>query len=162
MKIAVLSDSHDNVWKIREAMPYLRDSKAVIHCGDMCAPFVIKELAGPLEDIPIHIVWGNNDGDTYRISKVAAGFPHVNLHAELAEISIADLWIAVNHYPKIARALALTGEYDMVFYGHDHTAHDSMIGECLLLNPGELMGLNGVSSLVIVDTETKQFERIFL
>jgi putative phosphoesterase len=155
MKIAVLSDSHDNIWRLEEAMPHLREADAVIHCGDLCSPFVVRQLGEGLQDIPIHIVWGNNDGDTFLLSKVASAYSNITLHGLYALLEIDELRIAVNHYPVIARGLALTGLYDLVCYGHDHTGREEMIATCLLLNPGELMGMNGHSTFAVVDTRTR-------
>jgi putative phosphoesterase len=112
--------------------------------------------------MPIHIVWGNNEGDTFTIGKVASAYPNVTLHGALAELKFGDLRVAVNHYPQIAVGLAKSGAYDLVCYGHDHQARDEWIGECLLLNPGELMGMNSPSSFTLVDTETKEIERVIL
>jgi putative phosphoesterase len=160
MKIAVLSDSHDNIWKLRAAIPHLREAEAILHCGDLCAPFMIRELAEPLPDTPIHAVWGNNDGDTFLTARVASSFPNVELHGILAEVEIDGLKIAVNHYPRIAEGLAASGSYDLVCYGHDHQAQDRWVGECLLLNPGELMGMSGVSSFAMLSTTDRSIERI--
>ena len=74
MKVAVLSDSHDNIWKLDQAMPYLAAADAIIHCGDLVAPFIVRQIAEGVGDTPVHIVWGNNDGDTFHIGKVAEGF----------------------------------------------------------------------------------------
>jgi putative phosphoesterase len=158
MRIGIISDSHDNIWKLDEAIKHLATVDAVIHCGDLCAPFVVKQLAEGLEEIPIHIVWGNNEGDPFRIARVASQYDHVHLHAELAKLELGGIQIAVNHFPEIASDLADSGKYDLVCYGHDHTAHMENKGKCLLLNPGELMGMNGRSSLAIYDTESKQAE----
>ena len=49
MKIAVLSDTHDNIWKLAQAMPHLAAADAVIHCGDLIAPFMIKRLAAGIQ-----------------------------------------------------------------------------------------------------------------
>jgi len=162
MKIAVLSDSHDNIWKLREAIPHLKEVDVVIHCGDLCAPFMIRELGKGLGGIPLHIVWGNNDGDPYLISKLSQSFSHIELHGQLAELELDGFKVAVNHYPKIGQALARSGLYDLVCYGHDHTAHDSWVSECLLLNPGELMGMNGASSFAIVDVKSRGVKRVTL
>ena len=62
--------------------------------------------------------------------------------------------MAVNHYPEVGRALAESGKYDLVCYGHDHMKHEERMGETLLVNPGEIMGMNGPSTLAIYDTET--------
>lgn len=151
MQIAVLSDTHDNIWKLAEAMPHLAAADAVIHCGDLVAPFVLQQMGEGVPDKPIHVVWGNNDGDTFRLTKVAARFPHIVLHGELARIEIGGLPIAVTHYPEIARDLARSGSFRLVAYGHDHQAHEERVGDCLLLNPGEVMGMKGRSTLGIVE-----------
>lgn len=154
MKIGVLSDSHDNIWKLEAAIPHLRATDVVIHCGDLCAPFMVKRLGEGLSGIPIHIVWGNNDGDPWRIARVAAAYPNIQLHGEVARMEIDGVRIGVNHYPEIARDLARSGSYDLVCFGHDHTAYEGMEGSCLLLNPGELMGMNGRSTIAVVKLQT--------
>jgi predicted phosphodiesterase len=129
MQIAVISDSHDHVWKLDQAMPHLREADATIHCGDLCSPFVVRRLGEGIGAHPIHIVWGNNDGDKLMITRVAKDFPQIVLHGHTA----------------------LSGQYDLVCYGHDHTVHEERLGPCLLLNPGEIMGLYGKSTLALVE-----------
>jgi putative phosphoesterase len=155
MRIGVISDTHDNIWKLEQALEQLQGVDTVIHCGDLCAPFMIKHLGEAIE-VPIHIVWGNNEGDQFRISKVAAEYSNVHLRGELAQLEIEGVRIGVHHYPEVAVDLARSGSYDIVCYGHDHTAHEEMIGDCLLLNPGEILGMNGKSTLAIVELPDKQ------
>ncbi len=162
MKIAFLSDSHDNIWKLEEALIYLKAADSVIHCGDLCSPFMLRILAEGIEGTPAHIVFGNNDGDTFLISKVAAGYSNIHLHGQMAELELDGVHIAVNHYPRIGRALALSRQYDLVAYGHDHTAHEEQVGDCLLLNPGELMGMKGRSSLALFDTANRKIDWVDL
>ena len=133
MRIAVLSDSHDNVWKLDNALPHLAQSDAVLHCGDIVAPFMIVRLMGGLGGVPLHVVWGNNDGDKRLLVEVARDEPTVRFHGDLAEIELGGLKVAVNHYPQIAGALAESGRYDLVCYGHDHAAYQKQIGKTLLL-----------------------------
>jgi putative phosphoesterase len=160
MRIAVLSDSHDNIWKLAEAMPHMAAADVVLHCGDLIAPFVIKRLDTGLPDKPVHIVWGNNDGDKRLLSLFAAESGHIQIHGDFAELELDGLKVAINHYPEIGRALARSGEYDLVCYGHDHTAHGERVGKTLLLNPGELMGMHGRSTLAVFDTGTREVEWI--
>lgn len=154
MRIAVMSDTHDNIWALKDALARMAEAEAVLHCGDLCAPFVVKQIGKTLPNVPVHIVWGNNDGDTYLLTETASQFEHIHLHGQLAELKLGGWQVAVNHYPSIAQGLAESGRYDMVCYGHDHSAHEQMVGDCLLLNPGEIMGLNGDRSFAWVDTET--------
>ena len=160
MKLAVFSDTHDNIWKIDKALALTDEAEVIIHCGDLCSPFVIKHFGKAAKKRPIHVIWGNNDGDIQMISQVASVFPEFKLHGILAEFEVDGVRIALNHYPKIARALAGTGDYDLVCYGHDHTAHNSRVGECVLLNPGELMGMMGSSSFAMFDTTDRSVEFI--
>ena len=162
MRLVVLSDSHDNLWKLEAAGPTIASAEAVIHCGDLCSPFMVRRLAELAGGRPVHIVWGNNDGDTFLIGRVAAGFPNVELHGQLAELELGGMRVAANHYPEIARGLARSGLYDLVGYGHDHLRFEGKEGECLLLNPGELMGMKSVSSLAVVETATRQVSWIEL
>ena len=87
-------------------------------------------------------------------------FDHVVLHGEMADIEMAGRRLALNHYPEIARDLAQTGLYDLVFYGHDHLVHDEEIGPTRLFNPGELMGRLGTSTFAILDLATGATERV--
>lgn len=162
MRIAIISDTHDNIWKLEEAIPHLNSTDMLIHCGDLCSPFIIKQLAEGVTDIPVHIVWGNNDGDKRLLSKLAAQSENIHIHGDFAELEVEGSKIAVTHYPEIGRALAKSGQYDLVCYGHDHTAHEEQIGDTLLLNPGEIMGLNGRRTLAICTLPQKNIEWVEL
>jgi putative phosphoesterase len=151
-----MSDTHDHIWRLESALPHLAQAAAVLHCGDLISPFMIHKLAAGIADLPVHLVWGNNDGDRHAVSQAAAGYANFTIHGEFASLELGGLRIALNHYPEIAMAVAASGAYDLVCYGHDHTAHQEQRGQTLLLNPGEVMGLNGRSSLVLYDTSSRR------
>jgi len=155
LKIAVFSDTHDNIWRLDQALNQMDRAQMMIHCGDLCSPFVIKHLGEGAGERPVHIVWGNNEGDVKLICEVASRYPNVHLHGSLAELDAAGARIAVNHYPEVAKALARSGSYDLVCFGHTHVSHQEKVGDCWLLNPGDLMGLNGTASFAWFDTETR-------
>ena len=152
MKVALCSDIHDNIWALERALPLMRQAEALICCGDFCAPFTLAQLAEGFRG-PIHVVWGNNDGDKWLLTKQAARFAQVVLYGELAEFELGGLRVGVNHYPQIAQGLARSGKYDLVCYGHDHLAHSELVGGCRLLNPGELMGRLGPCRFALLDTQ---------
>lgn len=154
MRIAVCSDIHDNIWKLEAALPGMNRANALVFCGDFCAPFTLTQLARGFEG-PVHAVFGNNDGDQWLLLKMAEEAGNITLHGQLAELDLGGLSIAVSHYPEIARGLASSGLYDIVCYGHDHTLNEERIGDTLLLNPGEIMGRDGRSTYVIVDSDDR-------
>lgn len=146
-RIAVLSDSHDNIWNLDKALAQVREARAdiLLHCGDFVAPFIIPQLAEGFSG-PIHGVFGNNDGDPFLLGQQARNWDRVTLHGQLAELQVDGVRIAMNHYPEIARPLAESGRYDLVCYGHNHLQNWERIGTCQLINPGEVMGRLGAPS----------------
>lgn len=155
LRIVVCSDIHDNIWALEKALPAMNEANLLIFCGDFCAPFTLTQLARGFEG-PVHAVFGNNDGDPRLLVQMAQQAGNVELHGQFAELEVDALRIAVNHYPEIARPLAVSGQYDVVLYGHDHTLHEERIGRTLLLNPGEIMGRFGRSTYALFDTATRQ------
>ena len=158
MRIAILSDIHDNIWKLAVALGRLGDADALICCGDLCAPFIVPQLAEEFAG-PIHIVFGNNDGDRFRIAQQAQRFGHVAIHGELAELTLGGKRIAVHHYDDVGKLIAATGRYDVVCYGHNHRFETERVGRTLGINPGEIMGRFGTSTYVIYDTESDEATR---
>ena len=153
MRIAILSDIHDHIRHLSTALSQLTDVDALLCCGDLCSPFIVVQLGEQCAK-PIHIVFGNNDGDHFRITQQAGRFPQVTLHGEFADLSLGGKRIAINHFPEIARPVAASGRYDLVCYGHDHTFHTSRDGQTLLVNPGEVFGgLTGSATYVVYDTD---------
>lgn len=158
MRIAIISDTHDHIWNLQKAMPTLVKTDVVLHCGDLCSPFVVKQLGDGLGEIPVHVVWGNNDGDKRALDAMARKAGNIQIHGDFASLEFEGVKIAMNHYPEIGQALAGSNEFDLVCYGHDHIAYEEKIGESYLLNPGEIMGLNGKSTFAIFSTVNKTIE----
>ena len=156
MKIAILSDIHDNIWQLEVLLADLK-ADALLFCGDFCAPFTLAQLAEGFNG-PIHVVFGNNDGDQYLLSQVAARFAHVTLHGDFAELEMGGRQVVVTHYPEIGEALARCGAYDLVCHGHSHEQAMERKGRTLRVNPGEVMGRFGLSTYALYDTETGQAE----
>ena len=169
MKICILSDIHDNVWNLSKAlrMGELKDTDAMLFCGDLCAPFIIK-LLGQAYSKPIHIVFGNNDGDGAAIIANAENFTNIHIHGEYFRGEFEGKTFAMNHYPDKSRAIAETGAYDVVCYGHNHTIAEERIGDTLLLNPGAIMGYHGgrlediSPTFVILDTASLEIQVVSL
>ena len=158
MRISILSDTHDNIWALRAALPRLAQADVAIHCGDLVSPFMLKQLGEGMAGKPVHMVWGNNNGDMLLIQSIAAQLGNITLHGDLAELELGGTRLAVNHYPAIGRALAASGKYDLVCFGHTHKTFEEKVGDCLLLNPGELMGLYGRRTFAVYDTSTRKVE----
>lgn len=160
MRIGILSDIHDNLWNLAPAIRALAEVDVLICCGDLCSPFVVDELAKFGKDV--HIVFGNNDADLYRITAKALKAEHVRVHGELFQARFDGRHFAVNHFDYLARPMAKSGEYDVVCFGHNHEREIGRQAGCLLINPGPIMGAkfssgrweDVVPSFAVYDTET--------
>jgi putative phosphoesterase len=161
MKVAVLSDTHDNIWNVEKALKKLGDAQALIFCGDLCAPFTLKMLAEGIKG-HVHCLLGNNDGDPLLLSTVAAKAGNVTLYQAAGELELDGKRLAFAHYPLVGKALAHSGLYDAVFSGHTHEGQSEIVGETLWANPGEVMGRLGEASFGLYDTATGAYEVIKL
>lgn len=159
MRLAIVSDIHDNVWTLQAALKSMQDADLLICCGDLCSPFVVGLMAAGFRN-PIHIVEGNNEGDWRRMSQVAGKHSHVQLHGEFFQEEFDGKRIAVNHYPDIALPIAESGRYDIVCYGHNHLFAIEQRGNTLTLNPGALLGYDPINrrdipaTFIIYDTHS--------
>ena len=68
MKLAILSDIHDALDSLSLALERASSCDVLLCCGDLCSPFVIHHLGKGFKGT-IHIVFGNNDGDLYRMTQ---------------------------------------------------------------------------------------------
>ncbi len=161
MHIAILSDSHDNVWNLEKALKKLGDAEMLIFLGDFCAPFSLKQIADAFPGA-IHCVPGNNDGDMFLLMKIASAAGNVTFYNPVGTLEAGGRKIAFAHYPEIAEGLAATGKYDAVFSGHTHVFMEERIGETLWVNPGEIMGRFGEPSFVLYDTGSGTIERVMI
>lgn len=163
MKVAVVSDIHDNIWNLEQALRKVHQEEAevLLFLGDFCAPFTLAQIGDSFSG-PIHAVFGNNDGDTFLLSQIASKYAQVTLHGHLGEIELEGKEIAINHYPDISKRLAESGAYDAVFSGHDHKKYQQEIGKTLWANPGEVMGRFGEPSIGLYETGSNKFRHIDL
>jgi len=161
MKIAILSDSHDNIPNLRDAVSRCNSGgiSLLIHCGDLISPFMLEELARFGGDV--HLIYGNNVGDQHLISQACGTrYPSISHHGVLGVVEAGGRKIAFTHYPQLARGLAARGEFDVVCCGHNHRYLVEEQNASLLVNPGELLGKDAQPSFCILDCDSLTVERI--
>jgi hypothetical protein len=151
--IGVFSDVHDNLVNLDRALAAFRDAGAttLLFCGDFCSPIPSRAM-GAYPGV-VHCVFGNGDGDRYRILSAASEAPDsaLRLHGEHAVLTLEERRVALTHFPLYGRALARTGDYDAVFSGHTHERLEERFGSALWVNPGEVLGWKGHPSVFLWD-----------
>ena len=155
MKIGVLADTHDRLPSLDKALAIFRqrDMQALIHAGDLVAPFAAKRLLS--WTAPLYVIYGNNDGE------------RAGLKSILPQIQDGPLWvelggkrILVHHFidwcepADIARA-------DIIITGHTHEVVNEQREGKLFLNPGECCGwLTERCTAAVLDTDLLSAEII--
>jgi putative phosphoesterase len=164
MKICILSDSHDNRAPLSAAVAdaKARGAQTILHCGDLVAPSTLHAVQP--HGLPLHVIHGNNMGDTYNLARLAhrsGGL--IEYHGQDAALELHGRRIFIVHYPHYARAMATTGDYDLVCNGHEHRAHIDRVpnlkgGETVWLDPGTVGGVSAPATYVLGDLESMDFE----
>lgn len=161
MKIAVISDIHENFNNMLRAMEIMRQRgvEKILCLGDFIHPGIVKVLVD--SDIPVYSIWGNNDGDKVTIVKLSMseGSSLELGDKTYASVEIDGRKVFLTHYPDLALPVARSGMYDIVFYGHDHLKSENQAEKCPIVNPGELSAnKTKTATFAIYDTVSNEYE----
>ena len=146
MKIGIVSDTHNNWANFKKAIDWMNKEKIemILHCGDIQSQDIIdqskKAFIGKID-----FVKGNAD---FNLSDLP----------DQKELKADDKKIIFVHFPAEAKKLAQSGKYDIVFYGHTHKAWEEKVGNCRMINPGELAGQFFKPTFATYDTITGELE----
>jgi putative phosphoesterase len=153
MLLGVVSDTHGQATTARAAARMLEslEVEAVVHCGDVGS----SQIPALFAQWPAHFVLGNVDYEPeIRQAVEAAG---LFFHARFADLQLDGRRIAVLHSDDARRfrETIASGQYDLVCYGHTHTAEQHREEKTLVLNPGALHRAK-MHTVAIVDLQTMQ------
>lgn len=165
MKVCILSDSHDHIPLLEAAVAQAKaeGAEAVLHCGDVVAPSTLQCLNK--YDLPVHVIHGNNTGDLFSLGRMAnREGSNIHYHGMDAGVELGGRKIFLVHYPHYARAMAATGDWDLVCCGHSHKPRIEELdnikgGKTPLVNPGTIGGVGRApATYLLADLDTMQFE----
>jgi putative phosphoesterase len=159
MLIGIMSDTHDNLPLVKKAIELFntRGVGHVIHAGDYTSPFTLKLF----KDLNCEYtgIFGNNDGDKLLLFEMSEG----NIHNQPYLFTLYNRKIVVMHEHHVADALADSGHFDLVVYGHTHIEDVRKVKHTLIINPGEVgTYLYGKSTIAIADLGKMEAEIIEL
>jgi len=161
MKIAIISDTHDNLANFKKAIFLIKKEKIkfLIHCGDIFEPEMAKEI---FKNFSGKVYFVLSDVDEKYFEKIGEDFlkdfPQLKIWRKFGDIEIDKKKIAFCHSPKTAFSLAFSQKYDIVFYGHLHKPWKTRIRKTKLVNPGNIAGLFFRPTFAIYNTKTDQLE----
>jgi len=157
MLIGVMSDSHDNLPKIKKAVDIFnkKNVSLVIHAGDYVSPFSLNLLENL--KCPYKGIFGNNDGEKVGLAKKSNN----RIKESPQELKIDSKKVLVIHDLKSLSPSLKKARFDIIIHGHTHIPEISKNGSCLMVNPGECCGwVKGKASIALIDTEKMSAEII--
>jgi hypothetical protein len=148
--IGVLSDTHDNLTQVREAVRLFNEAGCdlVVHAGDFVAPFAaeaLRDLRGTVK-----AVFGNCDGERSGLTRAFKGLGEIG--AAPLTFDHAGRRILVCHLDSAVEGHLASRSFDIIIFGHTHRPLVETRDGTLLVNPGEAGGwLRGKSTVALVD-----------
>ena len=117
MRIAILSDTHDQFNRTRASVRWVVDqgAEALIHCGDLTGPDVVYACA----DLPGYYVFGNNDFDEKDLRRRCRMWGVVCL-GRAGEVTLAGRRIAVTHGDLSGEMRRLAGPFSRLHVIRPH------------------------------------------
>lgn len=161
MKIGIISDTHDHLPLIGKALSVFASSgvEHILHAGDLCSPFVF--LPFKEHKMRVTAVFGNNDGEWIFLIKLAEGLGEIRKCPIFLELG--GRGIALMHEPVFLDALADSGHFDLIVYGHTHDLEERRRSGALIVNPGEGCGyLRRRATAMICDLSDMSLEVVEL
>ena len=122
---------------------------AVFHAGDYVAPFAARLIGPEALPIPLHCVYGNNDGEQAGLKRVLPGIVSGPL-----KVVLAGRTIVMHHF--VDRLTPTdTAAADVVITGHTHQVVNEQRDGKLFLNPGECCGwVHDQPTVAVLDLAT--------
>ncbi len=159
MLLGIMADTHDNLTMTKKVVELFKDRNVdyMIHAGDFTSPFTL-ELFSELK-CRYAGVFGNNDGDKLLLQERSGG----SVKNQPLMLTLDNKKIVVVHEHHTVDALADSGHFDVVIYGHTHEPLVKKVNTSLLINPGEVCGwLYGKPTAALLDLNKMEAEIIEL
>ncbi len=154
MKIAIISDIHDNLANLKNFLSFAKKEKVsvVFCCGDVISAETLDYLISNFEG-KVFLTLGNADLKEKILEKFSKEDSKLTIFRDFGEVELDNLKIAFSH--SLEKSKNRVQEYDFVFFGHTHRPSLENSGKTKILNPGNLAGLYYKATFAILDTETK-------
>lgn len=155
MILGIISDTHDHLDNLKKVLTIFNSKNVehIIHAGDFTSPFTwraLKHFSGGFTGI-----FGNNDGERILLKKLYQD----RIYTQPYRFSLNNKRIVVMHEPDVIDALADSGHFDLIVYGHTHEPVIKKVENTLIVNPGEVCGwLYGKPTAAIVNLKTMDAE----
>lgn len=162
MKIAIISDIHDNLPNLEKVLQYCQENniKKIICCGDFGTERTYNKLAEFKGEI--FSVLGNMDEGYVEYNKIKDKYLHCRVWELIGKISVGSLKIGFTHKPEDAFLMINEAKekFDFVFYGHTHKPWEQVFNGVKMVNPGNVANQFYSPSFAILETNGQKLKLI--
>ena len=137
MKIALISDTHDNTPAIVWIIEYLNthNISIALHAGDLINPGILHRFHEHYSG-HLHFILGNNDGERVGLTNRANGYENMTCYGDTMLLDLEGKSIFMHHFSDMSERVAEAQKYDLCIGGHDHLYRIKEFGKTLFINPG--------------------------
>lgn len=149
MKIAIMSDLHDNEAYLEAFINYCQKEKVetILCCGDVTNDESLISL--DKIGLPIYLIKGNSD---IFDNAIFSSLKNITYLGRTGEVILDNKKVGLCHEPFFIEKM-LPKNYDIIFYGHTHKPWLESKGRTQQVNPGTLGGIFTPSTFAIWDTK---------
>jgi uncharacterized protein len=154
MKLAVISDIHDNVSNLEKCLVWISKNNidSIICTGDVTSDDTINYLAENFSG-SIHLVKGNAD---FYNEKLLIRHPNIIFYGKVGRAEFLKKNLGFCHEPYLFEKVAELGKVNLVFYGHTHKPWEEQRGKVRFVNPGTLSGMFQMATFAVYDAENDE------
>lgn len=156
MKIAVISDIHDNLVNLEKCLNFCKKEKIknLICCGDVANSDTLKFLSENFKG-NIYLVRGNME--IYEEEEIEK-YKNIKYLGRFGRFELAGKIIGVCHEPWFIKKVLEQGDCDIIFYGHTHKPFEYIRGKTKIINSGTLGGVFTKATFAVYNTESEETE----
>jgi uncharacterized protein len=165
MKIAIISDIHDNIPNLEKVLKYCQKNniETIICCGDIADEETLARLAEFSGEV--YAVLGNLDEGHLDFNEIKDKYANVHLDDIFGTVVLDGRTIGFSHKPEDAKYLIDREDednFDLVFYGHTHKPWEEIYHGVKLVNPGNVANQFYQPSFAVLETTDKELKLIIL
>ena len=156
MKIAIISDIHDNIPNLKKCLVYcaINNIEKIFCCGDVTNSDTLEFLANNFQK-EIYLVKGNMEIFEDEEPKK---YKNIIYSGRIARFELEEKKIGLCHEPFLLDYVLKKGKCDMIFYGHTHKPWIEKKNNFLFINPGTLGGVFQKATFAVWDLKKQEPE----
>jgi len=155
MKVGIITDTHDKQSLLKKAIKVFAEHHVgcVLHAGDITSPSSVQALA-EIDHAKFIGVFGNCDSDKSALESIVSSHEG-EIQKGVYRGNIGEKKLLMAHDPRALGDLPMTGDFDLIVYGHTHVQDIHRQGNTLIINPGQVWA-------VVLDLNSMDYEAIYL